>query len=129
MKQRLQTTGALFIAFDALHITFSSQSPPKKYIDPKLDESFFPLESHLTGEPCDYFLVSIIVAQNNVLTCIFCIVWCQQISIWNKQIESSIYSIKQVGKHARTQKILSECSKFDKVFFSLMRGGWIQIPL
>ena len=28
--------------------------------------------------------------------CMFCIVWCQQISICNKQIESSIYLIKQV---------------------------------
>ena len=26
----------------------------------------FSLESHLTGEPCDYFLFSIIIAQNNV---------------------------------------------------------------
>ena len=58
----------------------------------------FPLESHLTGEACDYFLLSFINAQNYVLACIFCIVWCQQISIWNKQIESSIYYIKQVGK-------------------------------
>ena len=60
-----------------------------------LDESFFPLEPHLTGEPCDYFLLSFIIAQNYVLACIFCIVWSQQISIWNKQIESSIYLIKQ----------------------------------
>ena len=46
--------------------------------------------------------------------CIFCIVWCQQISIWNKQIESSIYLIKHFGKlfkiwwsekEQRTQKI------------------------
>ena len=58
----------------------------------------FSLESHLTGEPCDYFLLSIIDARNYVLACIFCIVWCQQISIWNKQIESSICLIKQVGK-------------------------------
>ena len=58
----------------------------------------FSLESHLTSEPCDYFLFSFMIAQNNVLACIFCIVWCQQISIWNKQIESSIYLIKQVGK-------------------------------
>ena len=59
----------------------------------------FSLEPHLTGEPCDYFLLSIIVAWNYVFACIFCIVWCQQISIWNKQIESSpIYLIKQVGK-------------------------------
>ena len=58
----------------------------------------FSLESHLTGEPCDYFLLSFIIAQNYVLACIFCIVWCQQISVWNKQIESSIYLIKQVGK-------------------------------
>ena len=28
----------------------------------------------------------------------FCIAWCQQISTWNKQIESSINLIKQVGK-------------------------------
>ena len=58
----------------------------------------FSLESHLMGEPCDYFLFSIIIAQNNVFACIFCIVWCQQISIWNKQIESLICLIKQVGK-------------------------------
>ena len=58
----------------------------------------FSLESHLTGEPCDYFLLAIIDARNYILACIFCIVWCQQISIWNKQIESSIYLIKQVGK-------------------------------
>ena len=58
----------------------------------------FSLESHLTGEPCDYFLLSFIIARNYVLACIFCIVWCQQISIWNKQKESSIYLIKQVGK-------------------------------
>ena len=41
-----------------------------------------------------------------------------QISILNKQIESSIYLIKQVGKHARTQKVLSEGSKFDKGFLA-----------
>ena len=58
----------------------------------------FSLESHLTGEACDYFLLSIIIAQNYVLACVFCIVWCQQISIWNKHIESSLYFIKQVGK-------------------------------
>ena len=57
---------------------------------------FFSLESHLTGEPCDCFILSLIVARNYILTCMFCIVWCQQISIWNKQIESSIYLIKQV---------------------------------
>ena len=75
--------------------------------------SLFSLESHLTGEPCDYFLYSIIVARNYVLACIFCIVRCQQISIWNKQIKSSIYLIKQVGllfkiwwsEEQRTQKI------------------------
>ena len=76
--------------------------------------SLFSLESHLTGEPCDYFILSLIVARNYVLACMFCIAWCQQISIWNKQIESSIYSIKQVGfflkiwwseKEQRTQKI------------------------
>ena len=58
--------------------------------------SIFSLESHLTGEPCDYFILSLIVARNYVLACMFCIVWCQLISIWNKQIESSIYLIKQV---------------------------------
>ena len=57
---------------------------------------FFSLESHLTCEPCDYYILSLIVARNYVLACMFCIVWCQQISIWNKQIESSIYLIKQV---------------------------------
>ena len=61
-----------------------------------LDKSFFPLESHLTCEPCDNFILSLIVARSYVLACMFCIVWCQQISIWNKQIESSIYLIKQV---------------------------------
>ena len=75
---------------------------------------FFSLESHLTGEPCDYFILSLIVARNYVMVCMFCIAWCQQISIWNKQIESSIYSIKQVRfylkiwwseKEQRTQKI------------------------
>ena len=58
----------------------------------------FSLESHLTGEPCDYFLLSFIIAKNYVLACIFCIVWREQIIIWNKQIESSIYLIKQLGK-------------------------------
>ena len=57
---------------------------------------FFSLESHLKGEPCDYFILSLIVAQNYVLACMFCIVWCQQIRIWNKQVERSIYLIKQV---------------------------------
>ena len=47
-----------------------------------------------------------------------CIVWCQQIIIWNKQIESSICLIKQVGKLVRTKKVLSEGSKFDKVFLA-----------
>ena len=56
----------------------------------------FSLESHLTGEPCDNFILSLIVARNYVLACMFCIVWCQQISFWNKQIESSIYLIQQV---------------------------------
>ena len=46
----------------------------------------FSLESHLTGEPCDYFLLSFLIAQNYVLACIFCILWCQQISIWNKHL-------------------------------------------
>ena len=58
----------------------------------------FSLESHLTGEPRGYFLLSFIIAKNYVLACIFCIVWCEQIIIWNKQIESSIYLIKQLGK-------------------------------
>ena len=58
----------------------------------------FSLESHLTGEPCDYFLLSFIIAKNYVLACIFCIVWLEQIIIWNKQIESSIYLIKQLEK-------------------------------
>ena len=72
---------------------------------------FFSHESHLTGEPCDYFILSLIVARNYVSACMFCIVWCQQISIWNKQIESSIYLIKQVfliwwsEKEQGTQKI------------------------
>ena len=30
-------------------------------------------------------------------------------------------------RHARIQKVLSEGSNFDKFFFSLMRGEWIQI--
>ena len=34
VKQWLQMTRALFIVYDALRITFSSQ-PPQKYIDPK----------------------------------------------------------------------------------------------
>ena len=58
--------------------------------------SLYSLESHLTVEPCDYFILSLIVARNYVLTCMFCIAWCQQFSIWNKQIESPIYLIKQV---------------------------------
>ena len=37
-----------------------------------------------------------IVARNYVLACMFCIDWCQQISIWKTQIESLIYLIKQV---------------------------------
>ena len=57
---------------------------------------FFSLESHLTGEPCDYFILSLKVARNYVLACMFSIGWCQQISIWNKQIERSIYLINQV---------------------------------
>ena len=64
----------------------------------------FSLESHLTGEPCDYFLFSITIAQNNVFACIFCIAWCQQISIWNKQIESLVYLIKQVEKCLKSDK-------------------------
>ena len=53
--------------------------------------SSFSRESHLTGEPCDYFLLSFIITRNYVLACIFCIVWCQQISIWNKQIEFNLF--------------------------------------
>ena len=114
--------------------TFSSQPPPK-HIDPQ-NKIWHPLvycstyfqahshpiptsalflldESHLTGEPCDIFLFSIIVNPNYVLACMFCIDWCQQISIWNKQIESSIYLKKQVRffliwwseKEQGTQKI------------------------
>ena len=87
---------------DILFNLFPSTFPPhNEFLFPTsalllLDEYFFSLESHLTGEPCDYFILSLIVALNYVLACMFCIVWCQQISIWNKQIESSIYSIKQV---------------------------------
>ena len=48
------------------------------------------------GEPCDLFLLSIIVAQNYdayfALSCV------KKISFWNKKIESSINLIKQVGK-------------------------------
>ena len=50
------------------------------------------------GEPCDYFLLSIIVARNYILACTFWIVWCQQISVLNKQVENLIYLIKQVVK-------------------------------
>ena len=35
---------------------------------------FFSLESHLTGEPCDYFILSLIVVRTYVLACMFCIV-------------------------------------------------------
>ena len=49
---------------------------------------------NLSGVPLN--ILSSVVARNYVSSCIFCIVWCQQISIWNKQIESSIYLIKQV---------------------------------
>ena len=69
-----------------------------------LDKSFFSLESHLTGEPCDYFILSLKVARNYVLACMFCIVWCQQISIWNKQIERSIYLINQVWFFLKSMK-------------------------
>ena len=88
---------------DILFNLFPSTFPPhRQFLLPTsalflLDESFS-LESHLMGESCDYFLLSFIIARNSVMACIFCIVWCQQSSIWNKQIESSIYLIKQVGK-------------------------------
>ena len=62
----------------------------------------FSLESHLTGEPRGYFLLSSIISKNYVLACIFCIAWCEQIIIWNKQIESSIYLIKQLGKYSKS---------------------------
>ena len=64
---------------------------------PQLNEHYFywmgifSLGSSLQGEPCDLFLLSIIVARNYNA-------WCQQFSIWNKQIERSINLIKQVGK-------------------------------
>ena len=40
----------------------------------------------------------------------------------------SVTSFKMY-KHAQIQKVLSEGSNFDNYFFSLMRGGRIQIPL
>ena len=54
--------------------------------------SLFSLGSRLPGESCDIFLLS-------ELRCIFFALpdQCQQISIWNKQIESSINLIKQHG--------------------------------
>ena len=89
---------------DILFNLFQSTFPPitSFYFRPQhyfYWKSPFSLESHLTVEPCDYFLLSFIIARNYVLACIFCISICLfQISIWNKQIESSIYLIKQVGK-------------------------------
>ena len=59
----------------------------------------FSLESHLTGE-LQFVLFSLTIYNCPELRFgmhIF-IVLCQQISIWNKQIKSSIYLIKQVGK-------------------------------
>ena len=109
--------GIIYSLWCTSHEHLVLSRPPKNILTPNW-MNLFSLESHLTGEPCDYFLVSIIVARNNVLTCIFCIVWCQQISIWNKQIESSIYLIKQVGKHARTQKVLSEVPNLLRFFFA-----------
>ena len=41
---------------------------------------------------------SFIIAQTNVFACIFALSGVNKISIWNKQIASSIYLIKQVGK-------------------------------
>ena len=61
--------------------------------------SLFSLKSRLPGEPCDLFLISYSCPE---LRCIFCIAWCQQISIWNKRIESSINLKKQVGKFFKT---------------------------
>ena len=85
-------TGALFIAYDALRMNISSQ-PPQKHFDPKhkiwhplkycstyfqanshpitsffflsifIAWVFFSLESHLTGEPCDHFILSLKVAR------------------------------------------------------------------
>ena len=72
------------------HIPTPSLVSPSDLSIILLDESFFSLESHLTGEPC------VIFVRNYVLACMFCIVWCQQISIWSNQIESSIYFIKRV---------------------------------
>ena len=58
--------------------------------------SLFSLGSRLLGEPCHLF--SLINYSCPELRCIFCIACCQQISISNKQIESSINLIKQIGK-------------------------------
>ena len=100
-------------------------SHPPKYIDPKhkiwhpliycstyfqahshhittsalflLDESFF---TWTTPNGWALWLFSLInySCPESRLACIFCIVWCQQISIWDKQIERSIYLMKQVEK-------------------------------
>ena len=101
--------------------TFSFQPPPPPPPPPPQKK-----------KPCDNFLLSIIVARNYVLACIYCIVWYQQISIWNKQIESSIYLIKQVGKHAQIQKSFFRGGPKSITFFFLLlfgEGGRIQIPL
>ena len=69
------------------HPITSSSFRPQHYF---IGWVFFSLESHPTGELC------VIFVRNYVLACMFCIVWCQQISIWSKQIESLIYFIKRV---------------------------------
>ena len=57
----------------------SGLAAPPPPLDPHLSLSdfsiifigcvFFSLESHLTGEPCDYFILLLIVAQNCDLAC------------------------------------------------------------
>ena len=45
------------------------------------------------------------------------------------QVCLRLYYAGKQQVHARIQKILLEGSNFDNVFFKLMRGGRIQMPL
>ena len=71
----------------------------------------FSLESHLTGKPCDYFLLSFIIAQNYVLACIFCIVWCQQISIHTLYPGCNIFVYIADQKQPNTSRAWMDCGK------------------